>query len=293
MSKKDFSLALFVTLIWGLNFSVIKIGLLSLDPFILAGIRFLLCSFPLVFFIKKPAIPMKYIVSYGLGLGVFLWGVVYLGMYFGMSAGIAGLILQTSVFFTVIIGAILFGEEIDLSKRVALLLALIGLVLIMSATDGSTTALGLILVIFAAISMSSINIIAKSANTKDVFSFLVWASLFPIIPLFILAYLTNGMSVFTGFISSLDGNAVFSILFTVYPVTLFAYWIWNKLLHKYSVASVVPLSLFVPIFALIGSYFILGEQIGIIKIIASLLILIALLINTFGIKIFLRKYKGV
>jgi len=49
MSIKDFSLIILVTMIWGVNFSVIKIGLGSLDPFTLVGVRFILCAFPLVF----------------------------------------------------------------------------------------------------------------------------------------------------------------------------------------------------------------------------------------------------
>jgi len=75
MSIKDFSLAVLITAIWGVNFSVIKIGLSSLDPFTLSGLRFLLCAFPLVFFIKKPDVPMKYVAAYGLTFGVGLWGV--------------------------------------------------------------------------------------------------------------------------------------------------------------------------------------------------------------------------
>ncbi len=293
MKQNDLILTIFVTFIWGVNFSVIKLGLTSLDPFILAGMRFLLCALPLVFFIKKPKVAMKYIISYGLLFGVGLWGMVSLGIYFGISAGMASLVLQMSVFFTVILASILLNEEIDITKKLAFLVSLLGLILIISVTDGSVTSLGLLLVLIGAISMSFTNIIIKKAGSKNLFSFMVWASLFSPVPLFILAFLTQGEIVFTNFYDDLDNTAIFSILFQVYPTTLFGYWIWNKLLHKYPISSVAPLSLLVPIFGLAGSYFIFGETIGFIKILASFLIILALLINTYGQKLYKKVYEGV
>ena len=41
MKQNDLLLAVLVTFIWGVNFSVIKLGLMSLDPFILSAMRFL------------------------------------------------------------------------------------------------------------------------------------------------------------------------------------------------------------------------------------------------------------
>lgn len=293
MKKNDFLLAVFVAFIWGVNFSVIKLGLLTLDPFILSGMRFLLCALPLVFFIKKPPIHIKYIITYGLLFGVGLWGIVSLGIHFGISAGMASLVLQMSVFFTIILSSLILKENIDTAKKLAFLIALLGLILIISVTDGSVTSLGLMLVLLGAISMSFTNIIIKKAGTKNLFSFMVWASLFSPIPLFVLAYLTQGEIVFINFSENLNNTAIFSILFQVYPTTLLGYWIWNKLLHKYPVSSVAPLSLLVPIFGLAGSYFIFGEMIGYMKILASFLIILALIINTYGQKLYIKTYERV
>lgn len=290
MKEKDFLLAILITFIWGVNFSVIKLGLTSLDPFILSGMRFLLCSLPLIFFIKKPNVSMKYIITYGLLFGVGLWGIVSLGIYFGVSAGMASLILQFSAFFTVILAGLFLKEEIDILKKFAFAIAILGLTLIISVTDGSVTFIGLVLILVAALSLSFTNIIVKKAGTKNLFSFMVWASIFSPLPLFVLAFLTQGEIVFTSFFEHLDNTAIFSILFQVYPTTLFGYWVWNNLLHKYPVSSVAPISLLVPIFGLMGSYFIFHEQIGLIKILASFLIVSALVVNSFGEKIYLKLY---
>ncbi|PID48120.1 MAG: hypothetical protein CR967_01565 [Proteobacteria bacterium] len=282
MSVKDFFLAIFVTFIWGVNFSVIKIGIDSLDPFILAALRFTLSALPLVFFIKRPDVEFKYLVAYGLLFGIGLWGFAFLGIYFGMSAGLSALVVQMGTFTTVIFAVVFLDENFTKDKKLGLFVALLGLIAIFFVTDGSMSVLGLFLTLIAAVSMGLINIIVKLAKTKDIFSFLVWSCIFPPIPLFLLAFLTGGSGVYENFFSNLDGNAIFSVLFLVYPTTLFGYWAWNKLLHKHDVSSIAPFGLLVPIFGLFGSFFILGEEIGLIKILAGSLIVLGLGINTFG-----------
>jgi len=291
MSFKDFFIGVLITFIWGVNFSVIKLGLLSLDPFMLTGFRFMLCALPLVFFIKKPNVKMSYIVSYGLIFGVGLWGMVTLGIYFGISAGVASLVLQSSVFFTIILGAIILNEKIDKSKKIGFIFALFGLALIISVTDGSVTIVGVILVLIGAISWSVANILVKKSGVKEMFSFIIWSSLFSPIPLFILAYLTQGTIVYVDFFKYLDSMAIFSILFQVYPTTLIGYWVWNSLLRKYPVSSVAPLALLVPIFGLLGSFLIFNEEIGALKVLACIFIMLGLVVNVFGKRLSLIIFK--
>ncbi|MDC0948589.1 EamA family transporter [Gammaproteobacteria bacterium] len=285
MSFKDFLLATLVTAIWGLNFSVIKIGLSSLDPFTLAGVRFLLCAFPLVFFVRKPDVPMSYVASYGILFGVGLWGMVNLGIYFGTSAGIASLTLQTSVFFTIIMGVVFLQEKVEKSKIAGFILAILGLVFILNLADGSVTYIGLALIVIAALSWSMSNVIVKKSGATRIFSLMIWSSLFSPIPLFLLAYFTQGQEVFFSFLSNIDNKAIFSIFFQVYPVTLFGYWVWNTLINKYDISKVAPLSLLVPIFGLLGSYIIFDEEMSTGKIVACVLIISGLLVNVFGHKL--------
>ncbi|MEA3467039.1 MAG: EamA family transporter [Thermodesulfobacteriota bacterium] len=285
MTVKDFSLAIFITAIWGLNFSVIKIGLSSLDPFTLAGVRFLLCAFPLIFFVRKPDVSMGYVIAYGIIFGVGLWGMVSLGIYFGISAGMASLVLQMSAFLTVIMGVVFLREEVDVIKIIGFTLAILGLFFIINLTDGSITYVGLFLVLFGAFSWSIANIIVKKSGAKNVFSFIIWSSLFSPIPLFLLAYLTQDQNIFVDFMGSLDEKAIFSILFQVYPTTLFGYWVWNSLIDKYQVSRVAPLSLLVPIFGILGSFLIFNEVVGFEKIIACVLIFGGLLISSFSNKL--------
>ncbi|PCI87995.1 MAG: hypothetical protein COB24_04470 [Hyphomicrobiales bacterium] len=281
MPVKDFIYAVVIMAVWGVNFSVIKLGMASLDSFTLNGLRFLLCAFPLVFFVKKPDLAWKYIAAYGLLFGVGVWGMVGLGIHFGASAGIASLIIQLSAFAVIVMGAVIFKERLNKGHYIGLGLALIGLLLIASVGDGSVTLLGMALVMVAALCLSASIIMFKYLKVKQMFGLLVWSSLFSPIPLFAIAYFLHGSEVFTDLWGNLTALTIFSLLFQAYPTTLLGRLIFNNMIVKYPMAITMSISFLVPIFGLLGSYIIFDEQIGAIKIISCALIILGLLISTF------------
>lgn len=282
MKARHLLLAISITAIWGANFSVIKLGLTTLDPFILAGIRFTLCALPAIFFIPKPDVQWRYIIGYGLVFGIGLWGVVNLGIKSGLSAGIASLVLQFSAFFTILLGSWIFKESISRFQYAGMGLALCGLLSIVSIVDGTVTTAGLTLVLLGAVAWSAANVINKKAKTTQVFAFLVWSSAFSPIPLFALDYVVNGSTGYSAWVNQLDYRAVLSILFQVYPNTLFGYWVWNSLLKRYPVSTVAPLSLLVPVFGLLGSVMIFNETLSLNKIVAVVLIVSGLGVGLYG-----------
>lgn len=282
MKTDHLLLAVLITAIWGVNFSVIKLGLHAIDPFILAGIRFTLCAVPALFFIKKPDVPWRYLIGYGLVFGIGLWGMVNLGIKTGLSAGIASLLLQFSAFFTLLLGGWVFKERLSRYQIAGFALACTGLGSIVFITDGSVTFSGMLLVLAGALAWSIANIINKKAGTRQVFAFLVWSSAFAPIPLFLLDGLVNGTAGYSALIHQFDSRALFSILFQVYPNTLFGYWVWNWLLKRYPLSTVAPLSLLVPVFGILGSVVIFGETVSAAKIVALLLIIAGLTVGLYG-----------
>ena len=63
MSAKDLGFALLVILVWGLNFVVIRVGLDDLPPMLLGAMRFTLAAIPAVFFIRRPKIPLRWLLA--------------------------------------------------------------------------------------------------------------------------------------------------------------------------------------------------------------------------------------
>lgn len=281
MQKKHLVLAILVTLVWGVNFPITKLGLRSIDPFVLTGIRFALAAIPLVFFIKRPAIKFSYVVAYGFIFGLGMWGVINYGIQVGVSPGIASLIIQLSVFFTMGWGALLFKEKLRRAQLIGALLALVGLAGIISTQQGEHSILGVLLIVLSAVAWSVGNMIIKTSGVKEIFSFMVWASLFPLIPLFFIAWLMQGAAPFENLQSSLDLTAVLSIIFQVYLATHFAYWGWNSLLKLYPVSTVAPLSLLIPVFGIGSSMLIIGEHISIPNLISIAIIIMGLAVGLY------------
>ncbi|UIL54988.1 MULTISPECIES: EamA family transporter [Pantoea] len=282
MKTHHLLLAVLITAIWGMNFSVIKLGLLEVDPFILAGLRFLLCALPALFFIAKPDVKWRWLIGYGLVFGVGLWGMVNLAIRLGLSAGVASLLLQFSALFTLVLGGWVFREPLSRYQWAGIAIALTGLLCIIFLTDGSVSLPGLGCVLVAAVAWSVANILYKKADTRQVFAFLIWSSLFAPIPLFILAYAVNGWSGFHGLLAHTHGITLLSILFQAYPNTLFGYWVWNALLKRYPVSTVAPLSLLVPVFGLLGSFWIFDEPLSALKLAALLIIISGLSTGLYG-----------
>ena len=267
-----------VTCLWGFNYSVIKAGVDNIDPFILTGLRFTFAAFPAVLFVRKPDVKWRYLALYGITFGVGLWGMMSMSIYSGLSAGTASLILEFSVFISVLMGIAFLKERINTSLKIGLALTLLGLVFVANITDGSVTFIGFIFALVGALSMSVISLMVKKLNIKDMFAFVAWSCLFAPLPLFTMAYMVNGVNLYSELSTTLNPTAFGSVLFQAYPTTLLGYWIWNKMLTKYPLSMMSPFKLLVPIFALWGSVIFYDEQLGINKMIAFSLIIVGVLL---------------
>jgi len=282
MKLLHLTLAIAVTCLWGFNFSVIKAGVDNIDPFILTALRFSFAAIPAVFFVARPKVSWWYLAAYGLTFGVGLWGMMSLSIELGLSAGMASVILQFSVFITVLMGLFFLKERLSVSRKIGLLLSVLGLFFVLGIEDGSVTLLGFIFSIAGAVSLSVISLIIKKAQIKEMFAFVVWSSLFAPIPLFVLSYAVNGSVGFEFFGQGFNQTGLNSALFQACPTTLLGYWIWNKLQTIYPLSTMAPISLLIPIFGVIGSVIFYSEQLATIKIIACGLIVAGVALPLFG-----------
>ena len=279
MQKKHLTLAVLVTAIWGFNFPVTKLGLAAIDPLLLTALRFTLAALPWVFFVKRPPIAIKWLAAYGLIFGVAMWALINLGIEWGVPPGTAALLIQFSAFFTMGWGVLLFREHLSPGQMLGMGLAVLGLVSIILASPGHGTTLGYGLLLVSAFSWSVGNVIIKQSKVREMFAFVVWASVFPPIPLLALTWLAHGPAPFAALATQFEWVAVFSLLFQVYAATHFCYWGWNLLLREYPVSTVAPLSLLIPVFGIAGSMLMLGHRVGYSEGVSMVLILSALAVG--------------
>lgn len=280
MQKKHLVLAVLVTAVWGLNFPVTKLGLADIDPLLLTALRFTLAALPWVFFVERPRVAFRWLAAYGLIFGVAMWALINQGIAWGVPPGTASLLIQFSVFFTLGWGVLFFGERLGTSQWIGSLLAAIGLGAIVLCSPGDASKAGFALVIGSAMAWSVGNVVIKVSRVREIFAFVVWASLFPPIPLFLLTWLLHGSTPFKALPSQLNAMTLFSLAFQVYAATHFSYWGWNLLLREYPVSRVAPLSLLIPVFGIVSSMLILGQHPSPSSWALMLLVLVALALGS-------------
>ena len=154
MGRADWASALVVIVIWGLNFVVMKWGLATLSPLLLCALRFVAASVPLLLFVRPPrSVGWGLLAAYGLVQGVGQFGLLFTGMKLGMPAGMASVVLQTQAFITMLLAALLMGEQPQRWQWLGLGIAIGGLGLIGAAHgDGAAgmTLLGFVFTVGAA-----------------------------------------------------------------------------------------------------------------------------------------------
>ena len=279
MNQRDSLLLVLLMALWGFNFSVIKLGVNNIDPFLLTALRFTLAVLPLIFFIRRPNVPWRYLMAYGLTFGVGVWGLTTLSVGAGLSSGLASLLLDMSVISSLLVGRYLLKEQVTVSKVLGSILALIGLGIIIWNQDGTVTVLGLALVLSASVFWSVNGLIVKRSGTREIFAFNIWGMAFAPVPLLLLAMAVSGPSSVAQSITDINSSVLFSAAFQAYPTTLLGYWFWNKMIVKYSVSSVAPMTLLVPVFALIGGYLFFGESLDAAQSIAAIVILLGVAVS--------------
>ena len=274
-------LALAVVAVWGTNFVVIKWGLADFPPLTFAALRFAFAVLPAVFFLKRPAVPWWTLAAYGLLIGVGQFGMLYIAMTQWISPGLASLVVQTQAFFTIGFAMLLAGERIRTYQGVALGLAALGLAWLMAHVSAEVTAVGLGLVLVAALSWAAGNTVQRGVGPVNMLAFVVWASVFSAPPLFALALLTEGWPAMSQAVAQAGPGAWAAVLWQSFGNTIFGYTAWGWLLSRYPAATISPLSLLVPVFGMGASAVLLAEPLYSWKLIAAALVLSGLALNTF------------
>lgn len=275
-------LALAIVAVWGTNFVVIKISLDSFPPFFFAALRYIFALLPVVFFMPKPKVSWGNLCVYGLATGVGQFGVMYFAIDGRISPGLASLVIQTQVFFTIGFAMFFAKEGLRLYQAVAVAVAMTGLVIIALHTDAATTFLGLALVVFAGFSWGVANTVSRRAGAINMLSYVVWASAFSIPPLLLISLIFEGGASHLWEISlAAPAGAWMGVLWQSWANTLFGYAAWGWLLSKHPAAIVAPAPLLVPIFGMGASAFFLGEALPPWKVEAASLVIAGLVINLF------------
>jgi len=278
---RHFLLALAVVSVWGSNFVVIKLALGHLPPLLFAALRFTFALVPAAFFLPRPTVGWKNVALYGVLIGVGQFGLLYVAMNGRISPGIASLVIQVQVFFTIGLSMWLTGEPVRMFQWFSLLLATAGIAIIVLHTDGTTTFVGLILVLMAALSWAGGNITAKQGGAANMLSYVVWSSAFAIAPLLALSFVIEPWDSVWAAVRQADAATWAAVAWQGWGNTLFGYAAWGWLLARHPTATIMPMALLIPVFGMGASALWLGESLPAWKLVAAALVMTGLAVNFF------------
>jgi O-acetylserine/cysteine efflux transporter len=281
--------ALLVTAIWGLSFVVIKLGVGTTPPLLLAALRFLFAALPAVFFVARPKTDWRNVVAYGFFLGVAQFGLLFAAIALGMPASLASVVMQAQVFFTILFAAVLMGERPGPHQALGGLVACLGLVLIAWPRLTGGGAGPFLMTVLAAAAWGVANIISKRAGRVDMLGFIVWSSLVAPLPLLGLSVWIDGPAQVIAALRHIDGPTMAAVAYLAYPTTIFAFGIWAYLLSRHPAATITPFALFVPVAGILGSALILGEAMRPIEAVGGAVIVLGLAFNIFGQRLMRRR----
>lgn len=285
LTPKHLFFVLVTVFVWGTNFIAIYLGLKELPPFLFCTIRFALSALPFVFFLPRPKAPILYIIGFGLFNFAMQFGLLFSGIKLGLSPGLASLVMQVQVFFSIGLAFLFFKEKPNWFKIIGSLVSFAGIGIVATHVGGDVTLIGLILTLLASLAWASGNMFTKKINAGSPLSLVVWGNLVALPFMAGVSYFIDGITAITYSLEHISWTAIAAIAYVVYISTHLGYGIWGLLIKMYPTSTVVPFTLLIPVVGFLSSALFLNEQLTDWKLWASFFIMGGLIFNLFENKI--------
>jgi O-acetylserine/cysteine efflux transporter len=272
MRRADALLAVLVMVIWGANFVVLKIGLETYPPFVLLALRFVIAALP-VFFIAPPRIGAWRVIAFGATAFLGQFALLFLALSKGLPAGLAAVVMQSQVLFTVMLAALLLRERLGAKQAASIAVACSGLIVIATTLGHDAPLMGVALVVLGGLSWAFGNLVARTTPSTETFRLVIWAGLVPIAPAAALAAWLEGPTRIASSLTHPTVAGVAALLYTSVLSTIVAFAGWAYLLRRYPAATVAPFALLVPPIGMFAGAVVFGEAFPPARLVGVLLIL--------------------
>jgi O-acetylserine/cysteine efflux transporter len=305
VNRRDTCLAVLVAALWGFNFVVIDWGMGSVPPLLFAAVRFSVVAVPACFLIKRPPVPWKTIVGVGGFMSLGQFGLLYLSMHLGMPPGLAALVLQAQVVFTIVIAAVALRERPSRAQVAGVALGVAGLLVVALGKGGRIPVLALALCLLAGLSWGAGNVVSRAAKAPlspggaaprtprpaspggatprtprpGGLALTVWSATIVPVPLLALSLLVDGPGAVASGLAHIGWDGIASTAYTAGLASLVGYAVFNRLLSQYPSGRVVPWVLLAPVVAMGSSWALLGEVPGPAELAGALILIVGVLVS--------------
>jgi drug/metabolite transporter (DMT)-like permease len=285
------SILIFVTLIWGATFAIIKLALVNVSPLVFITIRFSFATILLLpFFFKQVKNISRVAVLCGLLLGVMYFlgfSTQTIGLKY-TTATKSGFITGTFILFTPIFQYLFEKKVPGKGNLIGVFFVLTGLILLSSKGNsildifteiGSGFNIGdfftLLCAVFYAMYLVYLDIISKKYD----YMLLVFLQISSTAVLGIIAAITLHLTGLESIKFIFGGNLIFAFLYTSILATVLATTLQTKYQKVITPTKAGIIFSFEPIFSAIIAYYFINEKISRFSLIGGILIFTGLLVT--------------
>ncbi len=276
-------IALAVAVIWGVNFLAIHLSLASFPPFFLVALRFTLIAVPTLIFVPRPAVPLRWLIGYGLGFGVAQFTFLYWGMAAGMPTGLASLVLQSSAPFTLVLGAVLLGERVRGRQWIGIAVAVLGMALVGWSRAQAAALLPFLLVLAGAAGWAFGNLSSRLAKPPNPLHLTLWMSVVVPLPMLALSLAFEGPAqIGAALVGSFSVTALPAwggLAYTCLIGTVVGSGLWTWLMARHPAGVVAPFSMLVPVAGILTAALVLGERPSWLELLGGLVVVAGVLVG--------------
>jgi len=289
LDLKAILVILILTLLWGLNYSAIKISNEGISPVFASTLRSLIASICGAIYCLRRGEKLFHTdirLFHGVIVGL-LFGLEFACIYFGMlytDSARSVLFVYLSP-FVVAVGAHFFlrGDRLTVLKTLGLAVAFMGIVFVFYGkpkTAKPNMLIGDILEIIAGVLWGATTLYIKrfmAGKVEPIHTFL-YQLFFSIPILLVVSFILEPKWVY-----QMNPSIIASLFYQSVIVAFISYFIWFKLIHQYSVSRLSAFTFFTPIFGVLSGILFLSEELTV-----SLMVGLPLV----SIGIFLVNWKG-
>lgn len=279
ISFRDVTLALVVTALWGVHFSVIKIGAHEIPSLFLLVIRFSVASLIFLPFVKRmDRAHWRDLISYTIPYLVIHLGTLFVALKY-TDAGLASIILQLGLPFSIILGWVFYKERFGLKTLIGLFLAFGGvLILVYQPLNPHFSALGAGLLVISAIGWAVGALRMRNIQDVDFYNMTFYSHLIAL-PFAIAATFIFESGQWEQ-LQKADPLSLSFVLFFQIVLMSICLFIWKGLMHRNPVYIITPFTMLVPVFGVISGILILGEVLDSKTVLGGVITLLGVMVIT-------------
>ncbi len=264
MKPIDIALAIAIAVIWGVGFVLTRIAVDEMSATLLTTLRFGITALPCLF-LPRPKLSWGLIIAISWLLVAQFLAQTY-GLAHGVPAGLTAVIVQSQALFTVAFAAIFLRELPTRLQVLGIAIATCGLLLICFTVGYDFSVWAFSVSMTAPVSFAVSNLMLRRAQDVSMLDLFAWIGLIAMIPLLIVLLFVEGPAVTWQALTHVSLLAAVCVLALAVLGTTLGYWIWGRLLRRYSAAQVVPFALLVPFFGAGASSIVFGETFGTLRL---------------------------